>query len=159
MEKTRKLKQIYYYLLLSLAIFLVDQFTKVIIADMFYLGEAKFINFFFNIVRVHNYGAAFGFLHDASGWQRYFFTIIAVVVIIFILKMMFDTNNNKILLLSYALILAGAFGNVTDRIIYGFVIDFLDFHFNQYHWPAFNVADMAITIGISFYIFDIIKSN
>ena len=137
------------YLWITLAIFFLDQLTKWWVASDFELYESRIIiDGLFNLTYVHNYGAAFSFLSDGGGWQRWFFTLIAVAVSIVLLiwlrrnDVSFWRQN-----LSFSLILAGAVGNVTDRFLFGYVIDFLDVHYQGWHWPAFNVADCAITIG------------
>ncbi len=110
---------------------------------------------FFNLTYVHNYGAAFSFLSEAGGWQRWFLSIIAVsisVLLIWWLKRLPATN--KVLCGAYSLVLAGAIGNLYDRISYGYVIDFLHVHYNNWHFPAFNIADSAICIGAALLLFD-----
>ncbi len=110
---------------------------------------------FFNFTYVHNYGAAFSFLSDSGGWQRWFFSIIAVtisVLLVWWLKRLPATN--KILCSAYALVLAGAIGNLYDRIAYGYVIDFLHVYYENWHFPVFNIADCAICIGAALLLFD-----
>ncbi len=110
---------------------------------------------FFNFTYVHNYGAAFSFLSDSSGWQRWFFSIIAVsisVLLVWWLKRL--PASNKVLCSAYALVLAGAIGNLYDRIAYGYVIDFLHVYYENWHFPVFNIADCAICIGAALLLFD-----
>mgnify|MGYP001961822567 FL=1 len=110
---------------------------------------------FFNFTYVHNYGAAFSFLSDSGGWQRWFFSIIAVtisVLLVWWLKRLPATN--KVLCSAYALVLAGAIGNLYDRIAYGYVIDFLHVYYENWHFPVFNIADCAICIGAALLLFD-----
>ncbi len=102
---------------------------------------------FFNLVRVHNSGAAFSFLADASGWQRWFFTGVGVVATVFIVYLLKAHPGQKLFCFALACILGGAVGNVIDRLLHGYVIDFLDFHWAGWHFPAFNLADSAITLG------------
>ena len=139
---------------IALVVLLADQFTKLLIVGSFQLGDSQTITSFFNLVRVHNSGAAFSMLSTASGWQRWFFTGIGVVATGFIIYMLRSHPTQKLFCFALALVLGGAVGNVIDRIAYGHVIDFLDFHwdwlsplFFEGHFPAFNVADSAISIG------------
>ena len=132
---------------LALLLLIADQFTKVLILGYYRLGDATFVTSFFNVVRVHNTGAAFSFLASASGWQRWFFTAIGIVAAIFIVWMLKSHAGQKLFSFALALILGGALGNVIDRSMHGYVVDFLDFHYAGWHFPAFNVADSAITIG------------
>ena len=139
---------------IALVILLADQFTKVLIIGSFQLGDSQTITSFFNLVRVHNSGAAFSFLSSASGWQRWFFTAIGVGAAGFIVWLLRSHSSQKLFCFALALVLGGAVGNVIDRVLWGYVIDFLDFHwdwlaplFYQGHFPAFNVADSAISVG------------
>ena len=102
---------------------------------------------FFNVVRVHNAGAAFSFLASASGWQRWFFTAIGIAAALLIVWLLRSHAGQKLFSFSLACILGGAVGNVIDRSLHGYVVDFLDFHYRGWHFPAFNIADSAITIG------------
>jgi len=144
-----------------LVILLADQLTKLLIVDSFALGDSLTVTSFFNLVRVHNSGAAFSMLSTASGWQRWFFTAIGVVATLFILWLLRSHPTQKLFCFALALVLGGAVGNVIDRIAYGHVVDFLDFHwdalspvFFQGHFPAFNVADSAISVGAVCLILD-----
>lgn len=143
------------WLWLSALMLVLDQVSKFWVASKLELYESIPVTRFFNLVYVHNYGAAFSFLNDAGGWQRWFFTLIALIVsglLIWWLKQ--TTGEQKITACGYALVLSGAIGNVADRIVVGYVIDFLDFYAGGYHWPAFNIADSAIFIGAALLIFD-----
>lgn len=142
------------WLLLALLIIVADQITKVLILDYYRLGDATYVTGFFNVVRVHNTGAAFSFLASAGGWQRWFFTVIGVAAAIFIVWMLRSHAAQKLFSFALACILGGAVGNVIDRTLHGYVVDFLDFHFRGWHFPAFNVADSAITIGAVCLILD-----
>lgn len=135
------------WLSLALLIMMLDQLSKVLILGAFQFGEATPVTSFFNLVRVHNSGAAFSFLAGASGWQRWFFTGLGVVATVFIVYMLKAHPGQKLFCFALACILGGAVGNVIDRLVHGHVIDFLDFHWAGWHFPAFNVADSAITIG------------
>ncbi len=139
---------------LALFILIADQFTKVLILGYYKLGDATYVTSFFNVVRVHNAGAAFSFLANAGGWQRYFFTGIGLAAAIFIIWMLKSHNGQKLFAFSLACILGGAIGNVIDRTLYGYVVDFLDFHYAGWHFPAFNIADSAISIGAVCLILD-----
>ena len=139
---------------LAFIILLVDQFTKVLIVGYYQLGDSTTITNFFNVIRVHNSGAAFSFLADASGWQRWFFTVLGFVAAGIIVWMLKSHPGQKLFCFAMACILGGALGNVIDRIVYGYVIDFLDFHWRGMHFPAFNVADSAITVGAICLILD-----
>jgi signal peptidase II len=139
---------------LALLIILADQFTKVLILGYYKLGDATYVTSFFNVVRVHNTGAAFSFLANAGGWQRWFFTGIGIVAAIFIVWMLKSHPGQKLFSFALACILGGAIGNVIDRSMHGYVVDFLDFHYANWHFPAFNVADAAITIGAVCLILD-----
>jgi signal peptidase II len=134
-------------IVLILGILILDQATKQWIVLNFKEFDSLTITPFFNIVRVHNPGAAFSFLANAGGWQHYFFIGLAILVCTYLLREMGNTANNKRLRLSYSLVICGALGNVIDRIRFKYVVDFLDFHLGTAHWPAFNMADSAICIG------------
>jgi signal peptidase II len=146
---------------LALVILLADQFTKVLIVGSFQLGDSQAVTSFFNLVRVHNSGAAFSFLANAGGWQRWFFTGIGVVASVFIIYLLRTHPQQRLFCFALALVLGGAIGNVVDRLLYGHVVDFLDFHwqvlapmFYQGHFPAFNIADSAISVGTVCLILD-----
>ena len=139
---------------LALLILLADQFSKVLILGYYRLGDATYVTSFFNVVRVHNSGAAFSFLANAGGWQRWFFTGIGIAAAIFIVWMLKSHAGQKLFSFALACILGGAIGNVIDRSLYGYVVDFLDFHAAGWHFPAFNVADSTITIGAVCLILD-----
>jgi signal peptidase II len=132
---------------LALILFIADQFTKVLILGSLRLGDSTTITSFFNIVRAHNTGAAFSFLASASGWQRWFFTAIGVAATIFIVWMLRSHPGQRLFSFALACILGGAVGNVVDRLLHGYVVDFLQFHWAGWYFPAFNVADSAITVG------------
>ena len=139
---------------LALILLIADQFTKVLILGYYQLGDATHVTNFFNIVRVHNSGAAFSFLASASGWQRWFFTAIGVGAALFIVHMLRSHPGQKLFSFAMACILGGAIGNVIDRMMHGYVIDFIDLHYAGWHFPAFNIADCAISIGAVCLILD-----
>ncbi|MGC3986002.1 MAG: signal peptidase II [Pseudorhodoferax sp.] len=142
------------WLLLAAAIFLADQWTKQWILDHYQHGDATVVTSFFNIVRAHNPGAAFSFLAGASGWQRWFFTAIGVGAAVFIVWLLRAHAGQRLFSFALALILGGAIGNVVDRLQHGYVVDFLDFHWAGWHFPAFNIADSGITVGAVLLILD-----
>lgn len=140
---------------IAAVIVLIDQITKITINKLFVFGEERVVTSFFNLVLAYNRGAAFSFLSNESGWQRYFFTGIALVAVIFIIYLLKKHAGQRLFCWALALILGGAIGNVIDRILYGHVVDFLDFHWRSWgHFPAFNVADMTISIGAALFIID-----
>ena len=139
---------------MALLVLLIDQFTKVLVLGAFQLGDSTPVTSFFNLVRVHNHGAAFSFLAAAGGWQRWFFTGIGVVATLFMLWMLRSHAGQTLFCLAISLILGGAVGNVVDRLLHGYVIDFLDFFWGTWHFPAFNMADSAITLGAGLLILD-----
>ena len=129
-------------------VFVSDQLTKFAASDYLTRHGDVQLTSFLNFTLVHNTGAAFGFLSSASGWQNIFFIIVASLACIVILWMTRRlTTNDRVLGAGLMLVLGGAAGNLTDRLLHGYVIDFLDVHYHAWHWPAFNVADSAITIG------------
>ena len=138
----------------ALLILVADQVTKTLILDSYRLGDATTITSFFNIVRAHNTGAAFSFLAQAGGWQRWLFTGFGVLAALFIVWQLRAHPGQKLFSFALASILGGAVGNVIDRMVYGYVVDFLDFHAAGWHFPAFNVADAGITIGAALLILD-----
>jgi signal peptidase II len=142
------------WLALALIILIADQFTKVLILGYYRLGDSTTITPFFNIVRAHNTGAAFSFLAGASGWQRWLFTGIGVAATLFILYLLRTHPGQKLFCFALACILGGAVGNVVDRVLHGYVVDFLQFHWGGWSFPAFNIADMGITIGAACLILD-----
>jgi signal peptidase II len=145
---------------IAMAILLLDQLTKNWIVNDFFLGQRDFITSFFNLVRVHNYGAAFSFLSDAGGWQRWFLAVLSMVVSVFLVIWLIKLPRVKYIEgIAIALILGGALGNLYDRVVFGYVVDFLDFHWSGSHFPAFNVADSGITMGASLLIFDMLNTR
>ena len=139
---------------IALLVLLIDQFTKVLVRGALQLGDSTPVTSFFNLVRVHNHGAAFSFLAAAGGWQRWFFTGIGVVATLFMLWMLRSHAGQTLFCLAISLVLGGAVGNVVDRLLHGYVIDFLDFFWGRWHFPAFNIADSAITLGAGLLILD-----
>lgn len=142
---------------LSALVILLDQLSKIAVLRTFAYGEARPVTDFFNLVLVYNRGAAFSFLAQAGGWQRWLFTAIGVVATVFIIWLLKRHAGQRMFCLALALIMGGALGNVIDRVAYGHVIDFLDFYIGRYHWPAFNLADSAIFLGAALLIVDEIR--
>lgn len=143
-----------FWLALAALIVAADQLTKYIAVQNLGLNRAVEVTPFFNLVLVYNSGAAFSFLSDAAGWQRGLFIAIALAASAWIVFLLRKYPHQKLFALALSLVLAGAVGNVIDRILIGAVIDFLDFHALGYHWPAFNVADSSITCGAALLIWD-----
>ena len=139
---------------LSFIILMIDQFSKVLIVGYYRLGDSTTLTSFFNVVRAHNHGAAFSFLAEAGGWQRWFFTVLGFAAAGVIIWMLRSHAGQRLFSFAMACILGGAIGNVIDRLLYGYVVDFLDFHWHGIHFPAFNLADSAITLGAVCLILD-----
>jgi len=137
------------WLWLSLLAVILDQASKLAIAGSMQLYQSIEIVPYFNLTYVHNTGAAFSFLSEAGGWQRWFFAGLALVISVVIAVWLARLKRHETLLaVALSLILGGAIGNLIDRLAYGYVIDFLDVYYQTWHWPAFNIADSAITLGV-----------
>ena len=147
-------QKLYPWLLLATLVVLADQLSKIVIERLFQYGDVRPVTGFFNLVLTYNKGAAFSFLANAGGWQDEFLTFVGIGASLFIVFLLARHGTQRLFSLSLALILGGAIGNVIDRIAYGHVIDFLDFHWRGWHWPAFNVADSAIVCGAALLILD-----
>ncbi|MBC3937183.1 signal peptidase II [Undibacterium rugosum] len=140
---------------LATIVILLDQVSKITITRLFAYAETLAVTSFFNLTLVYNKGAAFSFLAQESGWQRYFFTALGLIASAYIIYLMRQHSAQKLFCWALALIMGGALGNVIDRLLYGHVIDFLDFHYLEtYHFPAFNLADSAICLGAALFILD-----
>jgi signal peptidase II len=139
---------------LALAVFIADQLTKLLIMGYYGLGDSTYVTSFFNVVRAHNTGAAFSFLAGASGWQRWFFTLIGIAAAVFIIWMLRSHAGQRLFSFALACILGGAIGNVVDRLLHGYVVDFVQLHWRGWYFPAFNVADSGITVGAACLILD-----
>ncbi len=142
---------------IALIVILADQFTKALILGEFQYGDSRYMTSFFNLVRVHNSGAAFSFLASAAGWQRWFFIALGAVASAFIIWMLKQHGGQRLFCWALALILGGAVGNVVDRMLHGYVVDFLQFHYANWYFPSFNIADSAITLGAILLILDEIR--
>ena len=139
---------------IALAAVLFDQFTKTLILGSFQLNDSVTVTSFFNVVRVHNTGAAFSFLAAAGGWQRWFFVGLGAAAALFIVWMLRSHSGQRLFSWALALILGGALGNVIDRLMHGYVVDFIQVHYQASYFPSFNVADSAITVGAALLILD-----
>jgi len=142
------------WLSLAFIVIVADQFTKTLILGWFQLGDSRPVTDFFNLVRAHNRGAAFSFLHDAAGWQRWFFIVLGLAASGFIVWMIRSHPTQKLFCFAVSMVMGGALGNVVDRLLHGYVVDFLQFRFAFLeplfpggYFPAFNIADSAITVG------------
>jgi len=142
---------------LSAAVVALDLATKEWVSSVFRYGETMEVMPFFNLVLVHNTGAAFSFLAQAGGWQRWFFTVVAVVISGVLVWMLRKPGTGRLLSAALALVLGGALGNLYDRVTVGYVVDFIQLHAGGYYFPAFNVADSAITVGVVLLIWDSIR--
>lgn len=159
--RTGDTKGLVFWLVIAAIVVLADQITKTLIVGAFQLGDIRPVTDFFNLVRAHNPGAAFSFLADAGGWQRWFFVGLGIVASAFIVWMIRSHPNERLFCFSVTMILGGAVGNVIDRLIHGYVVDFLQFRFaflepvfRGGYFPSFNVADSAITLGAVCLILD-----
>ena len=136
------------WLVLSALIVLLDQWTKAIALDHLQYGQANAVIPYLNWTLVYNYGAAFSFLSDQGGWQRWFFIVLALGISVWLVIWLRSVKRSQWLVaMPLGLIIGGAIGNVIDRIRYGYVVDFIDFYVGDWHWPAFNVADSAVCVG------------
>ena len=136
------------WLILAVVVGVLDQVTKQLVLANLYRGEVIPVTGFFDLVLVFNTGAAFSFLAEHGGWQRWFFTVLALGISAWLLALMHHHRHEKLLPAAFALIIGGALGNVYDRLVHGAVVDFLHFHYAGWSWPAFNLADSAITVGV-----------
>ena len=145
------------WLAISAVVIAIDVYTKHLIQQAFQYGEHLSITSFFDLVRYHNEGAAFSFLAAQGGWQRLFFSGVALIASVVIVYLLHKNREQKLFCLALAMILGGALGNLYDRLTLGYVVDFLFFHYQAYYWPAFNVADSAITGGVALLLLDSFK--
>ncbi len=145
------------WLWLSLLVIGLDQLSKQLIQSSLALYESVAILPMFNLVLYYNEGAAFSFLDDQGGWQRWFFILLATVVTAVLINWLRRLSRGEWLVAcALSLIIGGAVGNLIDRIIYGHVIDFIDIYYSSWHWPAFNLADSAISLGVALMLFDLV---
>ncbi|BGI50936.1 MAG: signal peptidase II [Arsenophonus endosymbiont of Ceratovacuna japonica] len=150
-----------HWLWLTFIILFIDFYTKQIILNNFQLYESIPFIHYINFTYTKNSGSAFSFLADENGWQCWLFIFISIIICIILAFIMYYQNiNNKLINIAYALIIGGTLGNLYDRLVYGAVIDFIDFYINTWHWPTFNIADIAICIGTILIILnDFINTN
>ena len=160
-QGSRNTPRLAWWLGLAIIVILLDQISKTLIMGTFQLGDVKAVTGFFNLVRVHNTGAAFSFLASAGGWQRWFFVALGAVASVFIVWMIKSHPTQKLFCFAVSMVLGGAVGNVIDRLLHGHVVDFLQFRFGFLeplfpggYFPSFNVADSAITLGAICLILD-----
>jgi signal peptidase II len=139
---------------LALLVVVLDQLSKTLILGSFQLNDSRTITSWFNLVRVHNTGAAFSFLAGASGWQRWFFVGLGTVASAFIVWMLKKHPDQKLFCFAVTMIMGGAIGNVVDRLLHGYVVDFIQVHYGGWYFPSFNLADSAITLGAICLILD-----
>ena len=144
--------------LISLSVFLIDIVSKNFIQNKIMYGEQVEITSFLSLVHFQNPGAAFSFLSDQGGWQRYFLIAISLLAVLYIPWLINQYKKNILIVIGLLLILGGAIGNLYDRISYGYVIDFIYLHFAEFYWPAFNVADSAISLGVLLFLYGSFKS-
>ena len=142
------------WLWLAATLIAIDQISKWIVLGALQPGDSRYVAPFFNWVLTFNSGAAFSFLADAGGWQRWLFTLLALAVSVWIVTLLRRHSSEFRLSLALTLVLGGALGNVIDRVRFGAVVDFIQWHVAGYYWPAFNVADSAITLGAVFLVWD-----
>ena len=147
------------YFAIALIILVLDQLSKWSALSNLQMGIPEYVLPFMNWLLLFNSGAAFSFLAQGSGWQRWFFTILGLVACIYIIWLLRKSQNDKLLCLALSLILGGALGNVLDRIMFGAVVDFIDLHYANWHWPAFNIADSAICIGAALIIWGELRKS
>ena len=143
----------------ALAVIVADHLTKFWVSSALDYQETIPVLPFFSLVLVHNTGAAFSFLADAGGWQRWFFVAVGVIATVVIVRLLKRHAHEPRMAFALALVLGGALGNVIDRVVLGHVVDFLYFHYKSFAWPAFNVADSAITVGAALLIWDSLRSK
>ncbi len=148
---------LFIWLGLALIVIVLDQFTKTLIMGEFRLGDSRFVTSWFNIVRAHNTGAAFSFLAGAAGWQRWFFVVLGLGASGFIVWMLRRHSTQTLFCFAITMILGGALGNVIDRLMHGYVVDFIQVHHSGWYFPSFNLADSAITLGAICLVVDEIR--
>ena len=144
--------------LISLSVFFLDILSKNFIQNKMIYGEQVEITSFLSLVHFQNTGAAFSFLSDQGGWQRYFLIVISLLAVLYIPWLINQYKKNILIVIGLLLILGGAIGNLYDRISYGYVIDFIYLHFAEFYWPAFNVADSAISLGVLLFLYGSFKN-
>ena len=149
MPKVNRAATLGRWLALAALVLVLDQISKTWVLANFRLMDRQIVTSFFNLVLVFNAGASFSFLADAGGWQKWFFVVLALGISLWLLSLLKKHAHERLMPAALSLILGGAIGNVVDRLRFDAVVDFLDFHLAGYHWPAFNVADSAIFVGVA----------
>lgn len=144
---------------LSAALVVLDQITKYMVVQAIPYGASIDILPFLSLLLTYNPGAAFSFLADAAGWQRWFFIVVAVAASIVVVYLLFKNRSDGLLCLALALVLGGAVGNLIDRMLFGAVVDFVLLHWKGWHWPAFNLADSCITVGVGIMLWDSLRRS
>ena len=152
-------KRFFAWLGLAGFVILMDQFSKSLVLQHFGVGESLRVTSFFDWVLVYNPGAAFSFLSSSTGWQRWFFVALAIVICSWLLVMVRKHQHELLQPLAFSLVIGGALGNVIDRFRFGAVVDFLYFHIANYSWPAFNLADSAICLGVGLMVLVQLREN
>jgi signal peptidase II len=147
------------YLAIAIVVLLLDQLSKWTALSNLQMGVPEPVLPFMNWLLLFNPGAAFSFLAQGSGWQRWFFTIIGLAASIYIVWLLYKSQSEKLLCIALSLILGGALGNVLDRVMYGAVVDFIDLYYGNWHWPAFNIADSAICVGAALIIWGELRKS
>jgi signal peptidase II len=147
------------WLVVSAIVVALDLATKAWVSDALAYGDVVRVTSFFNIILTHNPGAAFSFLAGAGGWQRWFFTAVAAVISVALVVMLRRPHVDRVVPLALSLVLGGAVGNLWDRVALGHVVDFIQLHAGSYYWPAFNVADSAITGGVALLVWDGLRGS
>ena len=147
------------YLAIATITLLLDQLSKWTALSNLQIGLPEPVLPFMNWLLLFNPGAAFSFLAQGGGWQRWFFTILGLLACIYIFWLLRKNQNDKLLCVALSLILGGALGNVLDRLMFGAVVDFIDLHYGNWHWPAFNIADSAICIGAALIIWGELRKS
>jgi signal peptidase II len=142
------------WLAVSVAVVVADLASKAWVSHVFSTGDVLRVTPFFNLVLTYNPGAAFSFLADAGGWQRWFFTAVALAISVALVVMLRRPHRDRLVPAALSLVLGGALGNLWDRLTLGHVVDFVQLHAAGYYWPAFNVADSAITVGVALLVWD-----
>ena len=147
------------WLAVSALVVVLDLATKAWVSHALAYGDVVRVTSLFNLVLTHNAGAAFSFLAGAGGWQRWFFTAVAIVISAVLVVMLRRPHRDRLVPLALALVLGGALGNLWDRLALGHVVDFVQLHAAGYYWPAFNVADSAITVGVALLLWDGVRGK
>ena len=143
----------------SAAVVAADLATKAWVSHAFAPGDVLQVTPFFNLVLAYNTGAAFSFLAGAGGWQRWFFTAVAIAISVALVVMLRRPHRDRLVPVAFSLVLGGALGNLWDRVTLGHVVDFVQLHASGYYWPAFNVADSAICVGVALLVWDALRGD